>query len=165
MAHYVICKICGKKFDRDKEPSVLVSSRRYAHASCANGGKPVPPTDREKLENYIKQLFGYESLPLRVTKQIDSYVKQYNYSYSGMLKALVYFYEIKKGDLEKANGGIGIIPYIWEESYNYFYSLWLTNQKNADKKIEKPKVREVRIKSPERKIRRRRFFTFLDREE
>ena len=35
MAHYVTCSICKKRFDRDKYPAVLTSSRRYAHALCA----------------------------------------------------------------------------------------------------------------------------------
>jgi hypothetical protein len=40
MAHYVTCAICKERFDRDKYPAVLVSSRRYAHAACAGTLSP-----------------------------------------------------------------------------------------------------------------------------
>ena len=36
MAHFVICKYCGIRFDRDLEPAVEVSARRYAHKTCAD---------------------------------------------------------------------------------------------------------------------------------
>ena len=84
-----------------------------------------------------------------------------------MLKALVYFYEIKGNSVDKANGGIGIIPFIYNDAYNYYYSLWLANQKNEDKDISTftPQAIEVTIPCPKREIRRRRLFTFLDQEE
>ena len=33
---------------------------------------------------------------------------------------LRYFYDVKKGDKEKANGGIGIIPFIYKDAENYW---------------------------------------------
>ena len=83
-----------------------------------------------------------------------------------MLKALVYFYEIKGGDKSKANGGIGIVPYVYQNAYNYFYELWLAQQKNKDVQIElyQPRVKEIVIPRPERKIKKRPLFTFLDEE-
>ena len=68
-------------------------------------------------------------------KQMKDFVENYHYTYSGMKKALVYFYEIKKNDISKANGGIGIIPYVYRDAYNYYYTLWLANQKNENKVI------------------------------
>lgn len=83
-----------------------------------------------------------------------------------MLKALVYWFEIKGHSIEKANGGIGIIPYVYQQAYEYYYSLWLANQKNEFKNIEDyiPKVRTVRIPIPQKKERKRKLFTFLDEE-
>lgn len=105
-------------------------------------------------------------VPPRAQKQIKQYIKEYNFTYSGMKKALYYFYEIKKNDISKANQGVAIIPYIYQESYNYFYSLWLANQQNENKDISnyKPKERIVRIPVPQRKVKRRKLFTFLDKE-
>jgi hypothetical protein len=56
MAHYVTCAICKKRFDRDKYPAVLVSSRRYAHALCAGTlSEEEAKKEKEKadLEAYI----------------------------------------------------------------------------------------------------------------
>ena len=81
-----------------------------------------------------------------------------------MKKALVYFYEVKGNDRKKASGGIGIIPYVYRDAYNYYYSLWLANQKNENKVIVnyKPEIREVRIPSPQLKPRRRKLFNFFE---
>ena len=36
-----------------------------------------------------------------------------------MLLALKYFYEIKKRDINKSQGGIGIIPYVLDEAKEF----------------------------------------------
>lgn len=100
----------------------------------------------------------------RVQKQLKQYTQEYKYTYSGMLKALIYFYEIKGHSVEKANGGIGILPYIYKDSYNYYYNLWMIQQKNKDKDIQMyiPKVEEVIIPVPRRSPYKRNKFSFLD---
>ena len=100
----------------------------------------------------------------RVRKQIKEYINNYNYTYSGMLKALIYFYEIKKNDTSKANGGIGIIPYVYNDAFNYYYAIWEAQQKNTEKVLSDYTVetQEVFIPIPQRKIKKRELFTFLD---
>lgn len=94
-------------------------------------------------------------------------MKQYNYTYSGMLKALVYFYEVKKNDVSKANDGIGIIPYIYNDAYNYYYTLWLAKEANKGKDISAyiPKEIEITIPPPQRDVVKRNLFQFLDKDE
>ena len=67
-----------------------------------------------------------------------------------MLKALIYFFEVKGNSIEKANNGIGILPYIYQEAYQYYYSLYLAKLVNQEKNIEdyKPKIRIVEIPAP-----------------
>ena len=154
-------------FDRDKEPFKQISERRYAHLTCAiaaENEKNQAEKDKEDLENYIMNLLGEEFISPRVRKQISSYIETYNFTYSGMKKALVYFYEVKGNDKSKANGGIGIIPYVYRDAYNYYYSIWLANQKNEDKIVTnyKPVIREVRIPPPQLKPRKRRLFSFFE---
>ena len=112
------------------------------------------------------KLFNYDYVPPRARKQINQFVNEYNYSYSGMLKALVYFYEIKGGDRDAAHDGVGIIPYIYQDAYNYYYDLWLAKQKNEDKEMEQyiPQTIEIRIPVPQRNIKKRNLFSFLDEE-
>ena len=103
----------------------------------------------------------------RVQKQIKEYKKNYNFTYSGMLKALIYFFEVKQNPIEKANGGIGILPYIYKEAYDYYYSIYLANNKNKSKDLStyKIKTKESTIQKPERAVKKRNLFSFLDEEE
>lgn len=169
MAHNVKCPICGKTFDRDKVPFVQVSPRRYAHKECSmseDERKAQEIKDKEELDNYIMSLFKMTYVDARIQKQIKKYIEENNYTYSGIKKALVYFFEIKGNSIDKANGGIGIVPYVYQQAYNYYYSLWLAQQKNEDKKVEEyvPIVKEIVIPVPERRVRKRQLFSFLDEE-
>lgn len=164
--HIVKCYYCGRSFDRDKLPFKQVSSRRYAHLECAVANQEnisKEEKDKKELEEYIMFLLKEDYISPRVRKQMKDFVENYHYTYSGMKKALVYFYEIKKNDVSKANGGIGIIPYCYEQAKNYYYSIWLAQQKNENKIIVeyKPVVVEVRIPPPQLKKRRRKF-SFLE---
>lgn len=111
-------------------------------------------------------MFGETYINAKTNKQLKDYREQYNYTYSGIHKALVYFYEIKGNDKNKANGGIGIVPFVYRDAYNYYYALWEAKQKNEGKKIEDfiPKIREVHIPIPQRNIEKRNLFSFLDEE-
>lgn len=98
---------------------------------------------------------------------MNDYIREYQYTYSGMLKALVYFYEVKGNNKNKANGGIGIIPFIYKDAYNYYYNLWMIQQSNKDKNVIDyvPKLKEIKIPIPKKEPRRRSVFTFLDEQE
>lgn len=98
---------------------------------------------------------------------MNDYIREYQYTYSGMLKALVYFYEIKGNNKNKANGGIGIIPFIYKDAYNYYYNLWMIQQSNKDKNVIDyvPKLKEIKIPIPKKEPRKRSVFTFLDEQE
>ena len=169
MAHIVTCVYCKQKFDRDKFPFIQVSQRRYAHQECSlteEQKKSQEELDKQELEEYIMALLKMDYIDARVRKQINEYREKYNYTYSGIRKALVYFYEIKGGSIEKANGGIGIVPYVYQNAYNYYLALWQAKQKNQDKVLTDyvPKVKEIVIPRPQRKVKKRELFTFLDEE-
>ena len=170
MAHIVTCVYCKQKFDRDKFPYIQVANRRYAHKECSmtEDEKIIQQEqDKNALENYIMTLFNTTYIDARVRKQIKQYVEEYNYTYSGIHKALIYHFEIKGGSIEKANGGIGIVPYVYQAAYRYYFALWEAQQKNKDKVIidYKPNIKEVTIPIPKRQEKKRKLFTFLDEEE
>lgn len=166
--HIVKCLYCGKNFDANEELFVKVG-RRYAHTTCAEEYEAIKTKeekDKEELEKYILNLLKEEKISVKVRRQIKTYIEENNYTYSGILKALIYFYEIKGNPIDKANGGIGIVPYVYNDAFNYYYELWLANQKNEHKLIEQyvPQIEEVRIPVPQRKEKRRKLFSFLDSE-
>ena len=124
MAHYVICSKCGKRFDRDKIQAVRTGARRYAHYECEPTGEIVPLPEKDpdlvQLEEYIDKLFGKSCNKALVNRQIKEYTTEKGYSYSGILKSLIWFYEVKGNSTEQSHGGIGIVPYIYEESSRYW---------------------------------------------
>ena len=168
--HLVKCKYCGVTFDTNTVPFVKPSSTRYAHKTCYEqytAQQEQEKTDKEELYSYIEKLFNGSYNYAAVNTKIKKYREEYNYTYSGIRKALVYFYEVKGHPVDKANGSIGIVPYVYKDAFNYYYTLWEAQQKNKDKAVVdyKPKDQIVRIPSPQRNLKKRKLFTFLDEEE
>lgn len=167
--HKVKCFVCGLTFDRDKIPAVMVTKSRYAHKTCAEGvGSQMIAAEKDKASfyQYLAKLFGDDYDFVINQKLAESYVNDYNFTYSGMQKALYYFYEVEHNDIANAKGRIGIIPYAYEPAYRYFYDLWEKQQSNKDKNVEdyKPKTIKVSIPEPQRNIKKPKLFTFLDDE-
>lgn len=171
MAHQVICKYCGQKFDRDKEPFIEVSIRRYAHKTCyekMNGGSAAPTPqqseeqDLKNLEKYIMKLFNENYINVKIRKQIMDYRKTYGYTYSGILKTLQWWFEIKGSSIESANEGIGIVPYVYNQACEYFYCLYLAELANESFKNYKPTTVEIKIKSPRAEKQSKRKFKLME---
>ena len=170
---FVTCIYCRQTFDKSKEPFKVFSNGKYAHQSCFDLEQTRELTDQEKLEKYIMKLFGSDYVYAKVKKQIKDYVTNHGYTYSGIHKALIYYYEVKgnKFDEGKAQGGIGIVPYVYQHAFNYYYAIWEAEQKQEHihdaSSLEEyiPKVIEVKIPVPKRQEKKRNLFSFLDEEE
>lgn len=165
--HLVKCFYCGQTFDANTEPFAKPRANRYAHAAChdkAESNKTQEERDYEALVEYIKALFGNPNP--RVWKQLKEYKDEYGYSYSGILKTLIWWYDIRHNDIEKANGGIGIVPYVYNDACDYYYALYLAQIANEDKDIEhlQMRVREFTIETPQPQRRPPRLFKFEEEE-
>ena len=166
--HLVKCFYCGQMLDANSEPFIKPRANRYAHAACgqkADANKTQEEKDYETLVDYIKQLFGNPNP--RVWKQLKEYKEQYNYTYSGIYKTLIWWYEIKHNDIEKANGGIGIVPFVYNDATQYYYALYLAQIANEDKDVEhaQTQVREFWIEPPRAIKRVPRLFKFEEEDE
>ena len=154
MAHKVICLYCKKQFDRDKEPTQKVSARRYAHLNCWKEHLANMSQEEKDIQNffdYTKKLFGEDYNYILTKKLAERYVKENNYTYSGMLKTLKWYYEKEGHSIEKSNGSIGIIPYIYKQALNYYYALYQAQLVNKEKDLSNfatSKERIVEIESP-----------------
>ena len=152
MSHIVKCAICQKTFDRDKIQAVKHGARRYSHYDCEPTGEKVPlvkkDEDLQKLLEYINTLFKGQQNQAKVNQSIKKFHSELGYSYSGIQKALYYFYEIKHNSIDKANGGISIVHFVYKDAYNYYYDLFMAQQRNENKKPFIEKVREIIIKPP-----------------
>lgn len=167
--HIVKCRICGESFDTNKV-EFFRKSNWYAHKDCYEKREAAKSQDEKDLDHLMEycaklygKLFNYNQT-LRLAK---SYHEKNNFSFSGIERTMKYVYEIKKEPIEKGNGSIGIVPYMYDKAYKYWYSIWLANQQNEAKILEIPetKVIEITIPEPQREERRRKLgFTFLDEE-
>lgn len=165
MAHLVKCSICGVQFDRDKIQAVRTGARRYAHQTCDPTNTDLVPLEIKEenkeltaLKDYINKLYGNTANWVLINKQIKDYQKEYNYTLSGILKSLVWFYEVKANSPEKSNGGIGIVPFCYQDAYNYYYNLFVMQSQNEKNIVELTnKVKEVTIPPPEIRLPKRLF--------
>lgn len=109
------------------------------------------------------KLFKLEYVTPSIKKQIKNFIETYNFTYSGIRKSLIYFYEIKGNPIIK-KATIGIVPYIYREADNYYYTIWLAKQYNNTKKNNntQSKVEIIKIKPPQREPLKRKKFSFLD---
>lgn len=64
-----------------------------------------------------------------------------------MLKALTWWFDVKKNTLEKTNGGIGILPYVYNDAKTYYYGLFLAQNINKNKHFSHC-TEEIEIQSP-----------------
>lgn len=118
MARKVKCPYCNEWFLREEKDFILLPNGRYAHKKCVDtlGQKDkIKNKIHQKISSLCKEQYSKQ----KVTKQINSYLKE-GKSEIGILRALEYWYDIKKGDPAKANGGIGIVSYIYGEAAEYF---------------------------------------------
>jgi len=167
MGHRVKCAICGIEFDRDNEQAVRHGARRYSHAACEPDNKDFVPLVEKKtkkenpdaaaLDAYIYSLFGDKTNWPMVKKQIKKYQEEEGYTLTGILKSLIYFYEVQHNSIDKSNYAIGIVPFCYGAAKEYYYNLWLAQQKNQDK-VFQAKEKEVVIKAPRKPEMFKRFF-------
>ncbi len=124
----VQCRVCKQKFDKSKLKEdvdwVMPSRNWYYHKKCYNDWKRVNTNDET---NWVGLIYDFLAHDLKVSydyymceAQRKKFVNSKKYTNKGIYFTLKYFYEIKKGDWEKSNGGIGIIPYVYSESVEYW---------------------------------------------
>lgn len=125
MGRKVICLYCGENFDRDLESFIQVGNR-YAHEKCFEYG--------DKIHKLMKDLLQKNYGPVKINRQLASFHKD-GYSLQDIYETLVYWYKIKKGDVSKANGGVGIFPYIYPDYIQYKEQQEKIAQTNRGKKV------------------------------
>ena len=74
-------------------------------------------------------------------------------------------YLSKNNSIEKANGGVGIIPFAYKQACDYYYALYLAQMSNIDKKVTTFKTKEIEIGSPRVYVKPPRLFDLGDDED
>ena len=132
------CPHCNNEV-KEEEAIYNTKTKRYYHEFCYN-----TLLEKKKLTDYICQLFNYKKPSVKVYQQMNSYY-EHGVSYADMLLALKYFYEIKKADINKSQGGIGIIPYILDEAKE-FVTLEKIEQNRLIEKFENNAIEQKETK-------------------
>lgn len=140
----VKCLYCGEQFDRNKEEWVKPTTNRYAHKKCYEN-KDALIQEKEDFFATAKKILGTTYNYNKIKNQSSKFLQE-GKTYKELSQTLDYFYNIKGNDAQKACGGIGIIPHVYEEAMTYFQE----KDKKANRKIEKdtsePNIKKVIIK-------------------
>lgn len=174
MAHIVQCRGCKERFDADilikDEDWCMPTPKMYWHTKCwelkeSAKSDPKINLDAEGWYESLKDFFIRDlntSLDWGKTRsQWNNFLKTGKYTPKGIYFCIRYFYLIRNGDLTKSQGGIGIVPMLYDESSNY----WLEQEQFhkglselIQKENEAKKTRKtVNIKLKEDKKRKAKF--------
>lgn len=127
--HMVQCRGCGERFDAplgEMDISWVMPSRNfYYHKDCYEKFRKDKPKEdeawRDRIFDYISHDLKLEYNYFKCARFLDNFVKKEKQgTYKGCYFSLKYFYEVDKGNKEKANGGIGIIPFVYERATEYW---------------------------------------------
>ena len=150
MSKLVKCAGCGLQVDKNE--AIRYKDKNF-HKKCYEIQK-----DKDEIFKYVCELFGLKKPGPVIYSQLKRFMEKYpHYTYKGILNSLVYFYDVKHNSKEKANNAISIVPYIYQDAYNYYYSLFLAQQATQDKTLI-TKVKEIIIKPPKMRGTKQQFF-------
>lgn len=144
MSKEVKCLYCGKYFDREKEPWEKPRGNRYAHKSCCEN-RSVEEKEEDEFYKYAHALLGESYNYSKTKSQANKYIKS-GKTYKNIILALKYFYEVKENSTAEANGGIGIIPYIYDEAIEYWEEKEEIVNRKVDEDLSDFQVKKVCIK-------------------
>lgn len=120
------CPGCGEDVNINE---AIHMRNRYWHVECYQNREKKDNKAQEELlkkkaiHSYLEQI-GIETTAAVVTRKRNELVRDYEYSDTGILMALKYWYGVKKNSIEKAVGsGLGIVPYIYDEAQAYYKNL------------------------------------------
>lgn len=158
--HVLLCAKCNQEI---KGKDYRTRNRKRYHNECyaeliaqaeqLNGKKAesFKSNERETLVVYICRLYGIETISYAIDKQIEHYVNQLNYTYTGIQKALYYHHEMKENPVGEYTVTIGIVPYIYDEAKAFFLLTYEADEANKGF-IADEKTVTVRIKPKDRSI-------------
>ena len=168
--HLVTCRCCKQKFDAQPEGKdkdwIMPSKNWYYHLTCYNDWAKKKNDVHSQADDdlWFGAMWDYLAKDIKigpnfmkVKSQWDNFIKK-GQTPKGIYFCIRYFYEVKKGDPKKSDGGIGIIPYIYQEGAAYWMNKEITDRgicarieeqikqaQNREKKVVK-KTREKKTK-------------------
>ena len=124
----VTCPYCKEKFYREEIDFVEVG-RRYAHRECYNK-KVKKEQCVAQIHEKMRVLLGPNYSKTKISRQIKELLME-GKTEQGIYNTLCYWYDIKKSDPSKANGGIGIVSFVYGQAMDYYFKLEENTRRNA----------------------------------
>ena len=148
----VKCPYCGQSFQRENTEFVQLG-RRYAHKECADIVK--------QIHDYMQHKLGEGYSKTKVESQIKNFVSKEGMSIDAIYKTLIYWYDIKKSSTDQANGGIGIVPYVYKDATEYWTNIeWKKHgfmQAVEEQIFERANREVIKIKRPTTKKKKSKY--------
>ena len=128
----VHCRVCNGEIDRNTTEEgkdwLMRSKGWFYHKDCydswvAEKDNLHASKGNEEWLDYTWEFLTKEMLMeidfIKFKKQWESYLKK-NMTAKGIYFSLRYYYDIQKAPRNKAKGGIGIVPYVYDEACSYW---------------------------------------------
>lgn len=117
------CRVCKQQIDKSKNDWIMPSKNYYYHRKCYEEWKQ---SNHANDEEYRGLIYSYLAHDLKVEykywmceQQMNKMIKE-GRTLKGILFSLKYFYGIRHGDWLKGHGGLGIVPFIYDEAAQYW---------------------------------------------
>ena len=156
MAKQIVhCRICKNEIDKDNDDWVMPSRNWYYHKECYENWRKkeseltAVANDEEwfgLMWTYLTREIRFPANYQKIKKQWDSFLKK-NMTAKGIFFGVKYIYDIKRIDFEKADGGIGLLPYIYIESAEYWQK-----KENSNRGICNKIVAQLKAQMEQEKI-------------
>lgn len=154
MAHEVMCRLCKKRFDIDTVEGVVIGKLSYYHKTCYEEWKKGKDDAYANMDTdfWYEALVDYLYRDVKVSinfpklqNQWENFIKPgKNMTPKGIYFAIRYFYDVEKGNSERAQGGIGIVPSIYNKSAQYWVDRENKRAGTLEAIIQQIQAREAR---------------------
>lgn len=143
--HIVTCRACKEKFDtslgEEGKDWIMPSRNWYYHVKCYDNWQSrkdnVTATAADDM--WKDAAYQYMQRELLIPVNYDKFRSQWDNllkkkrTPKGIYFSIRYFYEIENGDKRKAQGGIGIVDYIYQRAVEY----WSARERQGERIVEK----------------------------
>ncbi|PAV30312.1 hypothetical protein CIL05_07530 [Virgibacillus profundi] len=151
---------CGRCSEKIPKGEGIKHSSRYYHEDCYKEWRGQAD-DRTQLIEFIMTLLDLKKPTGMILMQIKRFQDEFGYTYKGMELSLRYFHEILGNEVQE-NGGIGIIPYIYEDATRQYVQQMKINEAAQNEDNYKNEERVVYI-SPKGQPKKNNKLIDIDR--
>lgn len=114
---------------------------------------------KNELRQIICDVLDIKETTITIERQINNFVLGSGYSYKDIARALVFFVEIEKGDVEPKYG-IGIVPHVIDRSRAFFENKKKERKRQVESIKEAEKIPDILLRAG--RIRRKRKLPKID---